>query len=71
MKIVYKKPEIKINGVEVESPLLTGTNEVTDTDGNGGTNYGGGGDGTGPSTPRADEGVWDDAVPVNTNVWDE
>ncbi|MBR5654257.1 MAG: hypothetical protein IKX22_09280 [Prevotella sp.] len=71
MKIAYKKPEIKINAVEVESPMLTGTNEVTNTDGNGDVHYGGGGDGTGPSTPHAGEGVWEESVPVSTNVWDE
>jgi hypothetical protein len=71
MKIVYSKPEIKVNSFMVENDLLTGTNEVTDVDGNSGTQYGGAGDGTGPSTPRAGEGVWEDDAAVSTSEWEK
>lgn len=71
MKRVYSKPEIKVNTFMVENDLLTGSNEVTTVDGNSGTGYGGGGDGTGPSTPRAGEGVWEDDAAVSTSVWEK
>ena len=63
MKTTYQKPEIKVSIVTEESALLTGTNEVTSTDGNGQVIYGGGSDGSEEQggQPRAEQ----------FNVWDE
>ena len=59
----YQKPEIKVSEVVAENALLTGTNEVTDTDGNAGLIYNGGSDGSEEQggQPRAEQ----------FNVWDE
>ena len=57
MKKTYMQPEIWVEVLTVENPLLALSNEVTSTAGNSGIIYGGGGNGP----ARAGENsLWDD-----------
>ena len=67
-KQTYKRPEIWVEGLEIESPLLTNT--ITDIQGKSGgvTIFGYGGGGNGPA--RAGEsGLWDDED--DGSAWDQ
>ena len=62
MKKIYQQPTVKVLAYQALT-LLAASGDVTNVndDGNSDIGYGGGGDGTGDSTPRAREGwsVWD------------
>ena len=66
MKKTYIRPSMGVEELKVESPLLGVSNEVTNTAGNGGFIYGGGG--SGPAR-AGDNHLWDDED--DDNDWDQ
>lgn len=66
MKKIYMQPEIWVEVLSTESPLLGASNEVTSTTGNSGIIYGGGGNG--PARVGESQ-LWDDED--DDSAWDQ